>query len=543
MTENRGFDGARRQLLQGSLAAGGLFAAQRAFGASLMEQEQPSPVVATRQGRVRGVTQGAVSVFRGIPYGRATGGKARFRPPAPAAAWDGIRDAVRFGDRCPQNPFPAALAGEETDIGTSEDCLSLNIWTPGLDAAARRPVMVWFHGGGFVIGHGSQKRYDGANLASANDVIVVSITHRLGAFGFLYLDELDPRFAGSGNASLLDCIAALEWVRDNIAAFGGDPGNVTVFGQSGGAAKISSLMAMPATRRLFHKAIVQSGSWLRAIDRETAVANAVKILANLQIDTKSLDALETVPAARLLAAANATLGPGLTSFGPIVDGTSLPRHPWTPDAPDIFADIPMMIGTTSHETSLFSLLLGGPDGPDFALKEADLAPKLAALLKLPADKVDQLIGYYREDHPGETPSSTYFRATTDAGLRHAAILQAERKAAQGGGAVYTYLFAWESPAMGGKLGAGHSADIPFVFNNIGSYELNGSGPEQAAFGALTSRTWATFARTGDPNHPGLPRWKPYMPRERSTLILQPKPEVQDDPGGRARALLQAHLPA
>jgi para-nitrobenzyl esterase len=530
-------------MLLGSLAAGGLLAARGGRAAVIETGEMPGDTVETRQGRVRGVRRGPVTIFRGLRYGAATGGAARFLPPAPPPSWTGVREAARFGDRCPQNPFPAALAGEDDDIGTSEDCLTLNIWTPGADQAARRPVMVWFHGGGFVIGHGGQARFDGSNLAAGNDVVVVTVTHRLGVFGFLCLDELDPRFAGSGNASLSDCIAALEWVRDNIGAFGGDPGNVTVFGQSGGGAKISTLMAMPAAAGLFHKAIVQSGSWLRAIERTAATDGARNILRHLEIDAARVGDLQAVPADRLLAAANATVGPGLTAFGPVVDGRTLPRHPWSPDAPDLFADIPMIVGTTKDETTLFSFLQGGADNPDFSLDEAGLVARLAALMAQPAERVTQLVQLYRVENPGTSPSDIYFRITTDAGLRHAAIWQAERKAAQGRGAAYMYLFAWESPAFGGKLRAAHSADIPFVFDNPGSNPLNGTDAGQEALAALMSRTWATFARTGDPNHSGLPRWAPYDAGTRATMVFKTGPELVNDPGGRSRALYQALLPA
>lgn len=538
------FDDGRRQILLASLAAGGLLATRGAWATAMSEpNERPTDIVDTPQGRMRGVRRGPVSLFRGVPYGAATGGHARFLPPEPPPAWTGIREAVRFGDRCPQNPFPAALAGEEEAIGTSEDCLTLNIWTPGLESEAKRPVMLWFHGGGFVIGHGGQGRFDGANLAAGNDVVVVTITHRLGVFGFLYLDELDPRFAGSGNASLCDCIAALQWVRDNIATFGGDPDNVTVFGQSGGGAKISTLMAMPRAAGLFHKAIVQSGSWLRAMEPATAAANTRTILRHLEIDPARAGDLQAVSHDRLLAAANATIGPGLTAFGPVVDGSTLPRHPWSPDAPDVFADIPMIIGTTKDETTLFSLLQAGPDGPDFALDEADLALRLTAVLAQPPERVAQLVGLYREENPRATPSDIYFRATSDAGLRHAAIWQAQRKAAQMRGAAYMYLFAWESPTFGGRLRSAHSSDIPFVFNNPGSNPLNGTGGGQETLARLMSSTWAAFARTGNPNHAGLPSWHPYDARDRATLLFNVEPELVDDPGGAMRALLQSLLPA
>jgi para-nitrobenzyl esterase len=536
----------RRALLLASAWGCGLLAAGPALAAPF-DQEKPvqaSPVVKTRSGPVRGTMAGTVSVFKGIPYGAPAGGAARFLPPRPPARWAEVLVADHFGDRCVQNPFPEALGGSDAHIASSENCLVLNVWTPGPDRK-RRPVMVWFHGGGFVIGHGGQQRYDGTNLATHEDVVVVTINHRLGVFGFLYLEELNPRFSGASAAGHLDCIAALQWVRDNIAAFGGDPNNVTVFGQSGGAAKISTMMAMPAAKGLFHRAIVQSGSWLKAIDRETASTNALKILRELKIDPGDLEALQQLPAERLLAAANATVGPGLTAFGPVVDGQHLPRHPWSPDAPALFADIPMLIGTNTHETTLFSFLAGGANAPEFALREPDLAPRLAALLKLAPDKAVQLAGYYREAHPGASPSDIFFRATSDGGLRLAAWAQAERKAAQHGGNAYVYLFAWRSPALDGKLRAAHSAEVPFVFGNPDGNALNGTGADssRAAMASVMSRTWAAFARTGDPNHPGLPRWKPYEAHERATMIFDSEPQAVNDPDGKARALLQASLPA
>jgi para-nitrobenzyl esterase len=279
------------------------------------------------------------------------------------------------------------------------------------------------------------------------------------------------------------------------------------------------------------------------MDRAVATDKARALLRELKLEVSDLPALQAVPQERLLAAANAAVGAGLADFAPVVDGRLLPRHPWTPDAPEFAREVPMLIGSTKDEATLFSLLAGGADAPEFKLAEADLAPRLATTQKLSPETVEALVAAYRADAPEASPSDVFFMAVSQAGMGLAAVTQAERKATQTPGGAYVYLTAWESPAMGGRLRAAHSVDVPFVFNNPDSQPLNGSGPDLQRMAGLMSRAWAAFARTGDPNHDGLPHWPPYDPVRRPTLIFKLAPEVLNDPFGRSRALLQKDLPA
>ncbi|MDZ7679211.1 MAG: carboxylesterase family protein [Acidimicrobiales bacterium] len=315
-----------------------------------MEDEAGAvPIASATSGAVRGTDEG-IAVFKGIPYGTAE----RFMAPTPPKPWSGTRDALGFGNRSPQaDDVGAALGGPADPAPMSEDCLALNVWTPGLDAG-RRPVMVWFHGGGFSSLSGSSPMYDGVSLCQRGDVVVVTLNHRLNLFGFCYLAELGgERFADSGNAGMLDLVLALRWVRDNIATFGGDPDNVTVFGESGGGAKVSVLMGMPEAEGLFHRAIVQSGVHLHAQSPEQATANATKLMEQLDLAPDQVDQLTTMPFEHLTEAL-ARLAPrtwGEVAFNPVADGVNLPRSPWLPDAPECSAQVPMIISSTRTETT------------------------------------------------------------------------------------------------------------------------------------------------------------------------------------------------
>ena len=391
-------------------------------------------------------------------------------PPQPPMPWTGVRETVALGPSAPaafgvaadtmKNPdIIAMIEGAAEYVPSSEDCLVLNVWTPGTDPNAKRPVMVWCHGGGFFAGSGGGKWNDGANLAVHGDVVVVSFNHRLNILGFLYLAELaDGRYPDSGNAGILDVVAALEWVRDNIAAFGGDPGNVTVFGQSGGGFKISVLMAMPAAQGLFHKAIVQSGSMIRGNPAAIATRHAEWVLGHLDLTPGRIGELEAVPLERLMEAATMVLNrvgvPGENPFAPVVDGRSLPRDPFDPDAPTISAAVPMLIGTTKDESRM---LLAG-DASNFALTEAEMRSRLIDFLDVGPDETDRIIEVFRAQRRSQTPSDIFFAATNARMLWVNALTQAERKAAQRGGAVYMYRFDWNIPILGGILGAPHGRD-------------------------------------------------------------------------------------
>jgi para-nitrobenzyl esterase len=494
------------------------------------------PVVETAFGKVRGTSANGVSVFRGIPYGASTAGEGRFMPPAKPVPWTGVRDALQVGPQCPQLNMSFAPGIMKAMFGFTdtlapepmqEDCLVLNVFTPEATNRKKRPVMVWFHGGGFAAGTGST--YDGSNLARKRDVVVVTVNHRLNAFGYLYLGDLGgQRFADSGNAGMLDLVAALGWVHDNIAGFGGDAGSVTIFGESGGGSKVSVLMAMPAARGLFHKAIVESGSELRARTREEATKAAAAFLDKLGLKPDQLDELQKLPADRLIAATKSA-GPTL-GLAPVVDGRSLPNHPFDPKAPDVSADVPMLIGTNRTETTF----LLGFDPKNFTLDEAGMRASVKQYTGAGDAELDGIIAAYRTANPTATPSDLFFLITSDRMMRMNAIAQAERKAAQKAAPVYMYLFAWETPVFDGKLKSAHGLEIDFVFDRPGAQPATASGQGRERLADQMSGAWTAFARTGNPNGEGLPDWPAYSETDRATMVFDVDSKLVKDPAGAER---------
>jgi para-nitrobenzyl esterase len=494
----------------------------------------PAPVANTSSGKIRGVLQAnKVHAFRGIPYGAPTGGANRFMPPAKPEAWTGVKDTVEWGPEAPQGPHTEIpeVAATIPKLAISEDCLHLNVWTNGLDAR-KRPVMVWLHGGGFTSGNGSYSMYDGANLARKHDVVTVTVNHRLNSFGFLYLAGIGgAKYAQSGNVGILDVVAALEWVRDNIANFGGDPGNVTIFGQSGGAGKVSTLLAMPSAKGLFHRAIVQSGANLQGISTGDATKTARTLMD--QLGVKTADELQQIPMDRLIAATVAARG---LRLGPVVDGKALPGAPFDPAAPAMSANVPLLIGTTEFEINFFPSTKLDP------IDDAELHAAVKQATHAEDAEVDKLIAVYRKGRSSASDIDLAEIIASD-GFRSSVITEAERKAAQPA-PVYMYYFTWKSPVRDGKLKAFHTLEIPFALANVDeSKSMTGSGADRYPLQEKMSGAWAAFARSGNPNHKGLPDWPAFNPDRRATMIFDNQCKVVNDPHGEERLALAALRPA
>jgi len=510
---------------------------------SLQEETvlERTSVVETSNGAVRGYREGPLHIFKGLRYGAPPVGSLRFAPPQRPAKWAQAADAVGLGAPAIQVGVPPGettggrSAGDPPapgQPGTNEDCLFLNVWTQGL--TGRRPVMVWLHGGGFANGSGGAAMYDGAALARRGDVVTVTVNHRLNVFGYLHLGELGGH-PSSGQAGMLDIVQALEWVRDNIAAFGGDPGNVTIFGESGGGAKVSMLQAMPPARGLFHRAIIQSGPGLRAVPKEKATANAKALLDILGIAPGDVGRLAGLPAAAIQeAASKVAQGEGpMGGFSPCVDGLALPRDPFHPDAPAISADIPVMIGTNKDEATLF--LLADPKFGEMTEEDLDKRAARAA-----GDKAPALVAALRETFPDYSPSHLVSAVQTAMGMWLGSITLAERKAAQAAGPVYMYLLTWETPVSRGRLKCPHALAIPLVFDNVETARnFVGRGDEPQTLAEQMSEAWLAFARTGDPNTPGLPDWPAYDAAARATMVFDVDSRIVKDPYSAVRSALQA----
>ncbi len=502
-----------------------------------------SATVETTLGKVRGFEHDGIAYYLGIPYGADTGGANRFLPPRERQPWEGVLEATVYGPDAPQGDGSVPGEGKpETNnlaIEQSEDCLVLNAWTPAADDA-KRPVLFWIHGGGFYSGSGSGTNYDGANLSRRGDVVVVSINHRLGSFGYLHLADVDPAAKDAVNVGMLDIVLALQWAKANVAAFGGDPDNITVFGESGGGRKISALMGMPSANGLFHRAIVESGPGVFMNSRAACERLARAMLEELGITSEPLKSLQALPAATVLAAQAAVMrklnrnAEGfLQVFAAMTDGEIIPQHPFDPEAPAWGADIPVIIGY-NHTEATFML------GHDPDLLELDEAGLEARIRKLRGDHAPDLIAAYRARYPEATcPDLLAYIATGNLRYPYDTLRQAEAIARRGRGPAYLYTLTWRTPASRGALRTPHTLEIPLVFDNVETCRgILGRGDEPLRMRDQMCDAWLAFARTGNPDHEGIPHWPAYELEQRPTMVFNLESRIAPDFGGIEREAWQ-----
>jgi para-nitrobenzyl esterase len=530
----------RREFLSWSaLAAAGVYAdglvgrawAQDTRGLPL------TPAVQTASGRLRGVMRFGVHQFWGVPYAASTAGASRFMPPSKVASWSGVRDCFQVGNRSPQDPdgpISEVFALDRREP-MGEDCLNLNVFTPG-PGNGNRPVMVWLHGGGFSGGSGNWLLYEGTNLARKEDVVMVSVTHRLNLFGFLYLADLGSgeKWANSSNVGMQDIVAALAWIKENIAAFGGNPNNVTVFGQSGGGSKVTTLMAMPSAKGLFHRAIAMSGAQVRGATRENASRGAEQFLGKLGLKPNQLDRLEQFSWKQLQDAYVAEPRIQGLATGPVVDGRSLPRDQWYPDAPAVSADVPLMMGSTETEDAW------SDPPPPLQMPDDEMLTRVRRIVRNDDAKARDMVALYRKTHPGISNTDVWLIMNADNTRRANAQLLNELKTAQGKAPSYLYYFSWRSPVHKGQMKAYHTLDIPFALYNIDqAASMTGAMQDRYTLAHRMSAAFASFARSGNPNHEDLPKWPAFNARTYPTMIFGNECTVMNDPNREERLALKA----
>lgn len=506
MTLNR-----RTFLMSSMITTAGLVVPRFAFA-------QSNPIVETAQGKVRGqLSESGINVFKGMRYGQAE----RFMPALAPTPWAGIQDALLYGDQSPQ--AQTRLAADEP---MSDDCLRINVWTPGIDNK-KRPVLLWFHGGGFEAGNGSEALYDGTRIAKRGDVVVATINHRLNVFGHCYLGGIfGDDFKQSGNVGYLDLVRSMEWVKENISQFGGDPDNVMIYGQSGGGRKVSLCYAGESAKGLFHKGVVQSGSHLRVQPIEKANTIAENLLTELSIKKNELRKLQSVDVQTLTAAQRKVAGAASTRFSPVLDGYTFTDHPWLPNAPTISNHLPMMLGTNRTE---LTNQMGSIPGI-FELSEADAKQRLERFI----DKKDINEGWdiFKASRPQANPSEIFFKIVSARGYVRDQTIMAEQRVRSGGKAeTYVYHLVWRQPVEGGRRISQHSLDLPFVHDNV-SAGMHMTGPDTEQTRAMVdnmANSWLAFSKTGNPNNGSVPNWKPYDLENRNTMLFDVPSRAENDP--------------
>ena len=510
----------RAFLKQNSLLAASVRAACAApFVVTSARSAPAAPIAETANGKLRGRTEDGIHVFRGVPYGADTSGKNRFMPPRKPAPWQGTRDALEWGHVAPQ-PLPSgnydytrAVQWATQPGGRGEDCLVLNVWTPGLKDGGKRAVLFSIHGGGYTSGTSHNPVFDGRALARRGNVVVVTVNHRLGALGYLHLGELAPEFAASGVVGLMDLVGALQWVRDNIANFGGDPGKVLIFGQSGGGSKVCHLMAMPSAKGLFHRAAAQSGAALRSGTRENAARSAERLIAQLGIPKSRFRDLQEAPYEMIIGAQGASGA----QFGPLVDGAVVPRDPFDPDAPPVSADVPLMAGSNLHDSGL--------NRTDFSIDDAAAQEQLKATLGADAARIWSA---YREAAPKASAAQLLARISSDRGIRATTRTLIGRKAALGRAPAFLYLLTWPAPFMDGRYGSVHGTDVPLIFHNPELWPLTAGSAENGVVADRMADAFIAFAKNGTPGTRELP-WPAYDPGMKPTMIFDVQSGVKNDP--------------